>query len=73
VPETHIASARENDPLIPLEQLGRLTYKNLWLRNLILLKLGHALHWSHPADFNRHLGDFLARADALWPGKLGAA
>jgi pimeloyl-ACP methyl ester carboxylesterase len=61
----------ENDPFIRLEQLGRLTYKNLWLRNPILLKVGHAPYWSHPAEFNRYLGDFLTGVDAFWPGKLG--
>jgi pimeloyl-ACP methyl ester carboxylesterase len=55
----------ENDPFISLGHLGRLTYNNLWLKNPILLKAGHAPHRSHPTEFNRHLGDFLAVVDAL--------
>lgn len=54
----------KTDPFVNRDHLSRLTYRNLWLNNLILIDGGHAPHWRCPAEFNRHLGDFLSIADA---------
>jgi pimeloyl-ACP methyl ester carboxylesterase len=47
------------DEFINLDHLGRLQYKNLWLREPILLDAGHAPHWQVPVRFNRILKSFL--------------
>lgn len=54
-----------NDPFVQVGHIGRLTYKNLWSKNPIWLEAGHSPHWRQPAEFNRHLGDFLATAEAI--------
>ena len=48
-----------NDPFVNLAHIERLTYRNLWLHNPLIVNGGHAPHWMHAEDFNRHLGAFI--------------
>ncbi|PDT64523.1 hypothetical protein CO683_37610 [Bradyrhizobium ottawaense] len=49
----------KNDPFVHLSHIHSLTYRNLWLKNPIIMNGGHAPHWTCPDDFNSYAGDFL--------------
>lgn len=50
----------KNDPFVDIPYLHRLTYKNLWLKNPVIVNGGHAPHWVQASEFNRYLGEFVA-------------
>ncbi|MHC4044403.1 alpha/beta hydrolase [Bradyrhizobium xenonodulans] len=59
----------KNDPFVNIPYLHRLTYRNLWLQNPLIVDGGHAPHWVHASEFNRYLGEFVG----LNSGSGGAA
>ncbi|WP_102223988.1 alpha/beta fold hydrolase [Acidimangrovimonas sediminis] len=54
----------EEDALIPLAALGRLTQLNRRTRQVTLSGAGHSLPWTHPREVMSALSDFLADAEA---------
>ncbi|WFU26753.1 alpha/beta hydrolase [Bradyrhizobium sp. CB1717] len=49
----------KNDPFVDLTHIRSLTYRNLWLKNPIIISGGHAPHWMCPNEFNSCLGGFI--------------
>lgn len=59
----------KNDPFVNVPYLHSLTYRNLWLKNPLIIDGGHAPHWVQAPEFNRYLGEFID----LTSGSGGAA
>ena len=50
----------EHDPFVRLDYLRALRYRHLWQNRIFVIAgAGHAPHWTHAAQFNGILSDFL--------------